>query len=1086
MRLIVITILTCFLSACGSDYSGPNLYTNTISFDVVDSEQSGINFFNTITEDTELNYFSFEYIFNGGGVAIGDVNNDGLEDIFLTSNQGENKLYLNTGKLTFEDITAQALPSVTPGWNTGANMIDVNNDGLLDIYVCRSGWKKSSDASRQNLLFVNRGNNKFVEMAEQFGLNESGHSINSSFFDYDNDGDLDCYITNHPINKLDFDETYKTRDNPPTNARDKLYENNKGVFTDVSLEAGIINYTYGLGLVTADLNKDGWVDIYGTSDFTFPDFYYINNGDGTFTDAVLDDFGHISFFAMGVDAADINNDGYEDIFVTEMLPTDYERSKTNMASMNVKQHTLMQKMGLHSQYMHNTLQISRKGQYFSETANYAGVAKSDWSWGCLMEDFDNDGLRDIYVSNGWKRDYVNQDFKTYLKNTLLKQQNHLDEINKSVPAYIPQNFIFKNVGGSKFEVAKESMDKLPSTNSQGIAVADLDNDGDLDIVMNNLDEIALVLENTSPKSNYINLKLEALVPGREMNAKVTIYTTEGRQYHEVKNSRGYQSSSSKIVHFGLGAEDKVQKVEVKWLNGSTSTLLSPPTNTTVQVYQKDATKAEGQEAAKPSIEFTEVEALSPPYTSTELEYDDYAKQILLPHRYSRRGPFMSKGDINGDGLMDVYIGGSAGRNGETYVNTGNGQFEKTTNSAFQEDRYCEDMNSTFVDADQDGDLDLYVVSGGVESEVGSKYYVDRLYLNDGSGTFTKATALAPSTAATGTAVVAADFNGDGLTDFFVGGGILPDNYPLADRSLLYLQTEEGLTEVGQAWGLDNIGAVSDAVGTDYDGDGDVDLIAVGEWTGINVLTNTGKEFSREGPNAKLAEKTKGWWKTIETVDIDSDGDMDFLVGNKGLNSKYTVSADKPLQVYADDFDNSGTFDVFLAKGYKDRTVPVRGRECSSQQMPVISQQFETFESFAKADISDIIKIDDEEVVAYEANTFASMLVMNNEGSLTTSELPDVVQWSEVNSLEPYDFNMDGLVDILVGGNNYDTEAETSRADASIGTILLNKGDGKLVAATDEESNILLNGNVKDVTIIDNILLVAANREQLRAYSINVK
>lgn len=1078
-NLILTSILFLFIS-CNNDKVDSK---TDLLLKNVESSFSGIDFKNEVVENQLANYKNFEYVFNGGGVAVGDINNDGLEDIYFSSNQGSNKLYLNKGNLKFEDITESAGVEALDGWKFGVNMVDINRDGLLDIYVCRSGWPNIDSKLRENLLYINKGNNEFVESAKSYGLNENSYSIHSSFFDYDNDGDLDCYITAHPVKyNLSVEERMEYQKNPPRDQEDKFYENVNGTYKEVTYEKGLKSYGHGLGVVTSDINKDGYVDIYVTNDYRVPDYMYINQGDGTFKNEIHTRLGHMSFFSMGVDIADINKDGYEDIFVTEMLPTDYKRSKTNMASMNVPEFENMLRQGLGYQYMHNTLQLNRRGEKFSEISQLSGVNKSDWSWGCLLDDLDNDGKRDIYVANGYKRDYMNQDYIKEVSRLATVNNNKLDleTMNSVYKSFKPQNAIFIQSDDYKFKKQSKSLTDLKATNSQSIASADFDNDGDLDIVINNLDEVATLLENKS-SNNYIQIDLKPIAPGLDYNAKIYLTTDSVVHYFEFKPVRGYQAKVSDIITFGLGETESINSIRVEWLNGKESIVKDVKANQRIEIEQKNSLSKTDEPSITNVYNFNNSDLLTPAFLSKELVFDDYKNQVLLPHRYSRMGPFMSKGDADGDGKEDIYVGGARGFEGQLYLQTAEG-YKLKRNPDFSQGKEFEDMGSVFVDFDNDGDQDLYVVSGGNELKAKDKVYKDRLYINDGNANFSISSGLIPEIPTSGSCVIKGDIDNDGDQDLFVGGRIFPNHYPLPTPSMLLMNQNGKYVDMASKFDLDMLGLITDAVFSDVNKDGLKDLLVVGEWIGVKVFLNSKTGFKKS--NSELEASTKGWWKSIQAVDLDGYGDDDYIVGNKGLNSKYSASHDNPFYVYSADFDNSGTYDMFLAKTLKEdkRLVPVRGRQCSSEQMPGILDKFETYADFADANLDEIINID-ENTVKYEANQLGSVVLENINGALSPKLLPVEVQFSEVNSIVVRDMNNDGLKDLILAGNNDDTEAETSKTDASIGSILINKGDLNFEHVPDHMTNLNLSGNVKDMMLIGNHLLVSKNMGKLESFVI---
>jgi len=1061
--VFIIAALLVLATSCKEEVAKTEISSE--GFSILSSAKSGITFSNNIVENETKNYFNFEYIYNGGGVAIGDINNDGLDDIYFSGNEVENKLYLNKGEMKFEDITTTAGVAVPQGWKTGVNMVDINQDGYLDIYVCRSGWDTMDPKLRTNLLFINNKDNTFKEFSKAVGLDEGGFSIHSSFFDYDKDGDLDLYVTNHPfIYDLSLDERIKKRTNPDEAARDKLYRNDGGLkFTEVAQSAGIYNYGHGLGIVTSDINKDGWTDIYIANDYKEPDYLYINNKDGTFTNQIKELTGHISFNSMGIDIGDINNDGLEDIFITEMLPSDYKRSKTNMASMNIKLFEGMKKLGLHYQYMHNVLLLNKGNKRYVDVSQITGTAKTDWSWSCNFIDFDNDGNRDLFITNGNKRDVFNRDYKIEA-NRIAKENGgklNLDELYKIMPATKLSNFLFKNNGDLDFNDVTSSMGLDRLSLSQGSAISDLDNDGDIDIVVNNLDETSYIIENNAA-GNYLRINLEGSAYNRRgLNSKVEIQYDNGKkQYYELKTTKGYLSCSESIIHFGLGDINVIDKVSVIWPDDKISTLTNVQAN---QVLNIKYSKAKASKPTKKeSNTILKVLNVASTYKHSEKTFNDYKTQILLPHKFSQLGPFMSSGDINGDGMEDVFVGGASGQAGMFYLQQANGDFGELQPAALVADRAYEDMGSAIEDFDGDGDMDIFIASGSNEFPAKSPMYNDRLYLNDGKGNFTKKNNL-PANISSSMDVSACDFDADGDMDIFVSGRIFPDYYPYPTPSLMLVNDgKANFTDVArtQGQGLDIQGMVTSSVWSDVDADGDKDLIVVGEWLPITIFENNNGTLSN-ATNKYNLQNTTGWWNKIVELDYDSDGDMDYIVGNLGLNHKFQASPEKPFHLYSGDYDDNGSIDVVLAKYYEDKEVPVRGKECSTEQMPFISEKFGTYKEFANAGVLDMLGESVDKGIKLSATIFQSIVLERTPSGFIIKELPRGVQLSPMNGIAHHDFDSDGRQDLIIAGNMYETEAETTRADASIGSVILNKESGFEVMDM-ESSGFYASGDVKDL------------------------
>lgn len=1071
-------------------------------FRQITSAQSGITFRNIVDENIN-NYFDlFAYVYNGGGVAIGDINNDGLSDIYFTGNEVANRLYLNEGNMKFKDITESAGVQGNGRWNNGVTMVDINSDGHLDIYVCKGGWRETEE-QRRNLLFVNQGDLTFREQAREYGLDERGYSIHASFFDMDNDNDLDAYITCRPDSfDLPLTEMVRQKKLSPSASRDKLYKNDNGRFREVGLEAGIVNnFGYALSVVTSDLNNDGYTDIFVANDFAESDYLYVNQKNGTFREEIKKAMNHISMYSMGTDVADINNDGWEDIMVTEMLPEDYRRSKVSMPSMDVDGFNAIVGSGMHKQYMHNALHLNQGNLFFSEISQLSGVAKTDWSWSCLLSDFDNDGYRDMFVANGYKRDVFDGDMQkklaVFIRQNRQRYQSPQEMLAKGFKDFINvydsikvTDYLFQNKGNLQFENVTEAWGFKEPGYSNGAAVGDLDNDGDLDLVVNRLDDEAFLYENTSAAvNNFLKLKLQG-PPGNPdgIGAKVSLYHDGQLQYFENKTVRGYLSSNDPIVHFGIGKAEAVDSVVVAWPDGRANKAVNIQANRLIPVRYDQAAASRPTPGSSPPI-FSEgpADALSQPFIHRENVVDEYQDQILLPHMFSRSGPFISTGDVNGDGEPDFYVGGASGQAGSLYLQD-NGTFVRRTVAVFEQDKHYEDMGSSLFDADKDGDLDLYVVSGGSEFPEGSKEYQDRLYLNDGKGGFAK-TEL-PVTVSSGSCVVPYDFDGDGDMDLFRGGQVTPHIYPKDPASYL-LVNENGTfadktREVAPL--LARAGMVNSAIWVDLEGDRNAELVVAGEWMPIRVFRYQSGKLNEVSVDFGL-QNTEGWWNKLVADDIDMDGDQDLIAGNLGENYKFKASGDKPFQVYAKDFDDNGTNDIFLARYYGDsRLVPIRGRECSSQQVPTLARKFPTYVSFAESDLPDILGKEMENALHYKAHLFSSVMLVNERGRLLIKPLPVEAQLSAVTGIVVKDFDADGVKDILLGGNKFDVEVETTAADASPGLLLKGTGDLAFRSLKPYESGFFIPYNVKDIQAImvnDQWgILVGINNEGLRIFRTN--
>lgn len=1102
---IILCLLGMFFLSCSSSEKDTTSAKATALFRKVSPKHSGVNFVNHIKERFE--YFeNFSYAYNGGGTAIGDINNDGLQDIFFTGNEVGNKLYLNKGNLKFKDISEEAHITGMGGWNNGVSMVDLNADGHMDIYVCRGGWN-DTDTARKNLLYINQGNNTFKEMAESYGLNDSGYSTQASFFDFDNDNDLDVYIVNRPSEfMLPIDEILKNKENPHDNHRDKLYRNDDGIFVEVAELMGITNnFGYGLGVVTADLNKDGFTDIYVGNDFDEHDYYYVNDGGKGFIESIKEATNHVSLYSMGVDVMDINNDGLEDIYVTEMLPSDRKRAKVSMPSMDVEGFNTLLDKGFYYQYMHNMLQLNQGNNLFSEVSKLGGLDKTDWSWAGLASDFDNDGKKDLLVTNGYRRDVFDNDvglrlqefFRANRSKYKSAQELIADKSDEIINLYKPikeRNYLFRNTGDIGFEDVSEKWGFKDESFSNGAAVGDLDNDGDLDIVINNLDDKAFIYENTGTETNsYLRINLKG--PSKNtlgIGAKVEIKLGEELQYQEFKMVRGYLSSMEPIMHFGFGDMSKVDALTIIWPDGKKQSIKDIQTNQMLILNYDDASNFHTSDV-KDSIKlFSRAkDQLGIAFKHEENDYNDYELELLLPHKYSQFGPDIATADINNDGLEDIYVCGAAGQSGVMYLQTKNGKF-KLKNGPWQLNSKSEEISAHFFDANSDGKLDLYIVCGGNEFRKGDSLLKDRLFLNK-EDVFKDATNQLPKNAFSGSKAISSDFDGDGDLDLFVGERLIPQNYPLPGSGYLYENNNGIFIDVTKkkAPGLRNLGLLTDALWTDIDNDGDKDLIVIGEWMPVTVLENTGKGLEKLAPSKIGLENTEGWWYSINAGDFDGDGDMDIVAGNLGLNYKYRASVEIPFEVFGSDFDNNGRNDIIL--GYKEDGVvyPLRGKECSSQQMPYLNRKFRSYEEFSLATVQDMVGEKGlKNALHFSASTFASSYFENDgDGSFSSRPLHNMAQFSSVNDIQIDDFNKDGNLDMILGGNLYSSEIETPRNDASYGVFMAGDGEGGFTPIPAVESGLYLGGDVKDMAVITvqgtTKLLVARNNKPVEVIQVNL-
>lgn len=1074
-------------------------------------EDTGIHFNNKVVDGEVENSFYFRNFYNGGGVALGDISGDGLPDVVLTSNMGENKIYLNKGNFQFEDITAKAGLQQHGMWSTGVVMADVNADGRLDLYICNSGHMQNGN--RRNQLYINNGNLTFTERAKDYGLDVSAYSTQASFFDYDLDGDLDCFLINNspmPINNLGYENRRNLPDAEWPVAQflkgggDHLYRNDNGRFTEVSKEAGIHGtlMSFGLGVSVGDMNRDGYPDVYVANDSYERDYLYINQKDGTFKDEMEACMEHNSFSSMGADICDINNDGYPDVFTTDMLPGDDYRLKTLGAFDHIDLHRARLRMGLYQQFMKNCLMVNNGNGKFLETANYSGVAATDWSWGALFFDADNDGLNDIFVCNGVNRDVTNLDFMDFFANDVVQrmvvsgQKEGVDSVLQHIPVNPVANKVFQNKGNLQFQDVGDAWGFATPTFSNGAAYGDLDGDGDLDLVINNQNQEAFVYRNEAReqnKNNYIGVQLKGAGKNTfAVGSQVKVYKGREVFYRELVPSRGFQSSVDYKQVIGLGARTSVDSLVIVWPDHTYTRIDHPAVNKTYVIRQPSPGVTYWDRAADTSS--ASATFLKPVGVSMEKhqedDYVDFYYERNLPHILSREGPCVAKGDVNGDGLEDVYIGGAKDQAGQLYMQTTSGDFIKKGESVFTQYAAQEDVAALFFDADKDGDLDLFIGSGGNNVNRSSTGLQHRLYKNDGRGNFTAAINAFPENHMNISVAVAYDYDGDGDEDLFVGARSVPFAYGLMPKSYLYqnngsAQFREVTSEVAPE--LAQAGMITGALWADVDGDHKNELIVTGQWMPTKVFRYSGGRF-REVKGTGLQD-LYGWWQTLSAADVNGDGQTDLIIGNIGENFYLRPTPKEPVRLWVSDFDGNGSVEQFLTRTVEGKDVPVFLKREITDQFPALKKGNLKHSDYARKSIQDLFpKTVLEQAAQLPFNYCASVVALNDgKGSFKVQPLPLMVQLSSVNAIHPTDINRDGKMDLVLGGNLFGFPPQFGRLDASYGHLLLGDGKGGFQWIDNRRSGINIRGEIKAIEELKgksgNYLLVAQNDQKPLLYQI---
>lgn len=1096
IEIVFISCISIVLTCCNSNEQKK---VHNPLFNLLPSAQTGISFNNKVVDTKDFNVFKYRNFYNGGGVAIGDINNDGLPDIYFTSNQQQNKLYLNKGNWKFEDITEKAGVGGIHKWHTGVTMVDINGDGWLDIYVCNSG--DINGDNRANELYINQKNGTFEEEAQQYGLDDKGLTTHAAFFDYDHDGDLDCYVLNNsyrPIASFGYNRNLRTIRNE--NGGHRLYRNDNGHFTDVSEKAGIYGSEigFGLGLTVGDVNSDGWDDIYVSNDFFERDYLYINQHDGTFKEVIDYAMGHISQASMGSDMTDFNNDGYLDIFTTDMLPVSDYRLKTTTRFEDYDVLNAKLQNDFHHQFASNCLQLNNGNGTFSEIAQMAGVEASDWSWGALSFDFDNDGWKDLFVSNGISKDLTNQDFLDYFSSPEVMNQartggfNMRDFLDKMPSTPIP-NYGFVNQRNLFFKDRSEALGLATPGFSNGAAYGDLDGDGDLDLIVNNENMEAFVYKNMSREkfpSHYLKVKLEGSSPNTfGVGTRVTIYAKKTLQVLEQMPGRGFESSVEPVLNFGLGNQQVIDSLVVQWPNEKVQVLKNIRSDTTLTLIQKNANQSARYKIRQQAPLFSNITAsvITGDINHKENNFTDFDVERLIPKMLSTEGPKMATGDVNGDGLEDFFMGSAINDTAKLFIQEDKGDFTQKAQFTFIQDKDDEDAGAAFFDADKDGDLDLVVASGGNQAKQGSFNLLTRLYLNDGKGYFSHPLQGWPLISINASCVTINDFNGDGNDDIFIGARSVPGMYGVSPASVLLQNDGYGNFKdvtATQAPSLLKLGMVTDAQWTDIDGDGKKELVVVGDWMPVTVL----KYINGRLGKIKELPNSSGWWNCLKTADIDGDGDTDLVAGNYGLNFKMKADRDHPAKLYVSDFDKNGQVECVPAYYKTDgKLYPYNLRGDMVMQMPELKKKFLRYDAYAGKTIDEVFSKDQlENALQLTVQQPQTCIFINDgKGNFAIQPLSVQAQFAPVYDILVNDLNGDGINDIFLGGNFYGLKPELGRLDASYGVTLLGATNHQYTYLPPSQSGLFVKGEVRSIEPVNTkkgrYIVIGRNNDSLQIF-----